>query len=152
MLKLPLRLRHLALHHVLCAARFVEQPFRFCFRLAHDHLSLTLSGGARVLAQLLRRDQRFVHRFLAFPEDAQLLGQRGNALLQNLAFAHRALQSVGDTHLEVFHAQRVVAAQGLPEFLLADIERCQVEGVVVHGVSSLGPKRAVPNRITVAPS
>jgi len=33
-----------------------------------------------------------------------LLGQRGNALLQNLPFAHRALQGVGDAHLEIFYA------------------------------------------------
>src|SRR2546426_11344875 len=104
-------------------------------------------------AQLLRRDERFVHRFLAFAKYPQLFGQCGEALLEDLALANRALQRVGDAHAKVVDSQRVVAPQRLPKLLLADVVRCQVEGFVVHGVSPpLGPKRAVPNRITVAPS
>src|SRR6266498_3197367 len=141
LLELPLGLRHARLHHALRVLRFVEQPRRFRLRLAHDHLPLALRGGARVLAQLLRGDEGLVHRFLALAKHPQMLGQRGHALVEYLALAHRALQRVGDP---------------LAKLLLADIQRRQVERVVVHGVSpylaTLGPNRAVPKRITVAPS
>ena len=61
---------------------------------------------------------------------------------------------VGDADAEILDAHGVVAAQALAELLLADVERREIEGVVVHGVASfsLGPNRTVPKRITVAPS
>src|SRR6266545_828827 len=160
LLELPLGLRHARLHHALRVLRFVEQPRRFRLRLAHDHLPLALRGGARVLAQLLRGDEGLVHRFLALAKHPQLLGQRGDTLVEYLALAHRALQRVGDPHAEILDTQRIVPTQRLAELLLADIQRRQVERVVAHGVSppippippSLGPNRAVPKRITVAPS
>src|SRR5438552_4057983 len=56
---------------------------------------------------------------------------------------------IRDANLEILDAQRLIAAQGLAKFLLADVERCQRERGIGH---VLGPNRTVPNRITVAPS
>src|SRR6266567_807336 len=60
-----------------------------------------------------------------------------------------AFQHVGDAHLEIFDARRIIAAQALAELLLTDVERRQGERGIRH---VLGPNRTVPNRITVAPS
>ena len=117
-------------------------------------MGLALGGGARVGAQLLRRDERFVHRLLALAERAQLLGERGDALLEHRPVADHPLQRVGDPHAEVLDPDRLVAAQALTELLLADVERREVEAVFVLGLDHavLAPNSMVPKRITVAPS
>ena len=154
-MELPLGFRHLGLHRRLGSLRFVEQPLGFGLRLAHDHLPLTLGGGARILPQLLRRDERLVHRLFALAEDAQLLREGRHALFEHLAVADGALQRICGAHAKVLDAAGLIAAQTLAELLLADVVRREVEDVVVHALVSVfsrGPNRAVPSRIIVAPS
>src|SRR2546425_1019764 len=149
-LELPLHLGGLLTDRLLGGARLVQQPPRLALRLAHDHLRLALGRRARRLAQLLRRDQRLVHGALALAVRPQLLAQRRHPLLQHGPLAQDALQLVGHAHPEVLDAERLVAPQRAPEFLLADVVRRQVERVFAH--VALGPNRAVPKRIIVAPS
>src|SRR5439155_890279 len=101
-------------------------------RLSHDDLGLALSGGARFLAQLLRRDERLVHRALTLPVYAQLLPERRQPLLEHRLLAQDPLELVGDAYAEVLDAERLVAAQAATELLLAHIVRREMEGVAAH--------------------
>jgi hypothetical protein len=156
-LELPLHVRALPLHFALRGPGLLHQAPPLRFGLAHDHLCLALGRRARRLPQLLRCDERFVHGALPLAVRAQLLAQRGHALFEDRLFAQDALQFVGHTPAEVLDAHRLVATQAAAEFLLAHVERREVEDVRAHVASascrvSLAPNSTVPKRITVAPS
>src|SRR5438552_3831862 len=122
-------------------------------RLTHDDLGFALGRRARLLAELLRRDERLVHRALSLPVHAQLLPERRQPLLEHRLLAQDALELIGDAHAEVLDAERLVAAQAATELLLAHIVRREMEGVAAHcAIAPGGPNSAVPKRITVAPS
>src|SRR2546425_214323 len=119
----------------------------------HDDLGLALGRGALFLAQLLRRDERLVHRALPLPVHAQLLPERRQPLFEHRFLAQDPLELIGDAHAEVLDAERLVAAQAAAELLLAHVVRREMEGVAAHvATAPLGPNSAVPKRITVAPS
>jgi hypothetical protein len=147
---LPLGLGQLPPHVALRRQRLVQGPPRLSLGLAHDHLGFAGGGRSRVFAQLLRRDQRLIHRALPLAECAQLLGERDHALFEHGPLAQDALQLVGDARPELFDADRLEAAQRFPELLLPDVERCQVKAVFAH--AALGPNSTVPRRSIVAPS
>ena len=73
-------------------------------------------------AQLLRRDERVVHRLLALLDHGELLVHPAQPLLQRDLLAHHPLQLVGHAAAEVLHLEGVVAAHRLLE----------VEGGVAH--------------------
>src|SRR5919204_6762399 len=83
LLKLTLGLGHAGLHSA-----------GLHFGFTDNRLCLALRGRAGFLAELLCGDERLVHRSLTLAEHAQLLGERGDALLQHLPLANRAFQRI----------------------------------------------------------
>src|SRR5437667_290834 len=79
------------------------------------------------------------------PETAAALRRAAARLLPQ-----DALQLVRDADAKVLDAERLVPPQPAAELLPAHVERREMEGAFAHAV--LGPKSAVPTRITVAPS
>src|SRR5207247_4280273 len=175
LLVLPLHLGGLTLNLGLRGARRVEEAPPLGLGLAHHDLRLPLRRRMGRLAQLLRRDQRLVHRALPLAVGAELLAQRRHPLLEHGLLAQDPLQLVRHADAEVLHADRLVAAQALAKLLFTHVERCEVKRGFAHVRSSvfpfpcsasapasspaspappvaLGPKRTVPKRITVAPS
>ena len=65
--------------------------------------------------------------------------------------AEQPLELLGDGELELVNLIPIVTAERPGEFLRPDVERGQVEGMVVAHVSR-APNRTVPNLIMVAPS
>jgi len=152
-LELALDVRALAPHLALRGARIFDHPQRLRLRFAHDDLSLALRRRARLFTQLLRRDERLVHRALALPVHAQLLTERRQPLFEHRLLAQDPLELVGHAHAEVLDAERLVAAQAAAELLLPHVVGREVERVAAHvAARSRGPNRTVPKRITVAPS
>ena len=65
--------------------------------------------------------------------------------------AQQAIQFLGYRQLEFVDLGPVVAAKHTSKFLGTDIQRRQMEGMIVGHVDR-SPKRTVPSRIIVAPS
>src|SRR5436309_214048 len=152
-LKLALDVGALPLDLALRGPRLFDHAPRLGLRLTHDDLGFALGRRARLFAELLRRDERLVHRALPLPVHTQLFPQGRQPLFEHRLLAQDPLELVRDAHAEVVDAQRLVAPQAAAELLLADVVRREVERVAAHvAARSRGPNRTVPKRITVAPS
>ena len=142
--------RHTLLHAANLAARVLDDTVRLGAGLSDDELSLLVGLLADVAAELLRRDQCLVDRFVAFAERAELLVEAFCFGFELLVEARQAFQLLGDLVAELVDSLGIVAADRFAELVAANVERCEVEGFVHH--AGLTPKIIVPNRTCVAPS
>src|SRR5690348_16011192 len=85
-----LEILELALHAAHLATRGLDDALRFGLRLADDEPRLALGLLARLLAHLLRGDERLVQRAIALAEGAELLVERARLLVEVLIDAREA--------------------------------------------------------------
>ena len=108
----------------------LEDLLGFAARLTKDQLRLALRLLADLAAKLLRTDQRVVERLVALAERAELLVKSLLLRLELLSLARQALELLRHLLAELLDTLGIVSAQRPAEIVPANVERCEMKGLV----------------------